>query len=78
MVLFAKFMEPMEKCLRHAKMDKSFVHGVVLVGRPIKIPKVHQLLQDFSNGKVLLCRLQSLAIHRMLENGATINGWTVL
>ena len=50
-------MEPMEKCLRHAKMDKSPVHGVVLVGGSIKIPKFQQFLKDFFNGMVVLCRL---------------------
>ncbi|CDY10446.1 BnaC04g42010D [Brassica napus] len=32
MDLFRKCMEPVEKCLRDAKMDKSTVHDVVLVG----------------------------------------------
>ncbi|KAK6926947.1 Heat shock protein 70 family [Dillenia turbinata] len=46
-------MEPVEKCLRDAKMDKSRVHDVVLVGGSTRIPKVQQLLQDFFNGKEL-------------------------
>ena len=46
-------MEPVEKCLRDAKMDKSTVHDVVLVGGSTRIPKVQQLLQDFFNGKEL-------------------------
>ncbi|CAK9136226.1 unnamed protein product [Ilex paraguariensis] len=53
MDLFRKCMEPVEKCLRDAKMDKSTVHDVVLVGRSTRIPKVQQLLQDFFNGKEL-------------------------
>ncbi|KAF2318742.1 hypothetical protein GH714_010427 [Hevea brasiliensis] len=48
-----KCMEPVEKCLRDAKMDKSGVHDVVLVGGSTRIPKVQQLLQDFFNGKEL-------------------------
>ncbi|KAF3965591.1 hypothetical protein CMV_010229 [Castanea mollissima] len=48
-----KCMEPVEKCLRDAKMDKSTVHDVVLVGGSTRIPKVQQLLQDFFNGKEL-------------------------
>uniref|UniRef100_A0A0D6R5C5 Heat shock protein 70 n=1 Tax=Araucaria cunninghamii TaxID=56994 RepID=A0A0D6R5C5_ARACU len=51
--LFRKCMEPVEKCLRDAKMDKSSVHDVVLVGGSTRIPKVQQLLQDFFNGKEL-------------------------
>ncbi|XP_028212815.1 heat shock cognate 70 kDa protein-like [Glycine soja] len=51
--LFRKCMEPVEKCLRDAKMGKSTVHDVVLVGGSTRIPKVQQLLQDFFNGKEL-------------------------
>ncbi|TVU23313.1 hypothetical protein EJB05_25669, partial [Eragrostis curvula] len=32
MDLFSKCMESVEKCLRDAKMDRSFVHDIVLVG----------------------------------------------
>ncbi|CAN4090105.1 unnamed protein product [Withania somnifera] len=53
MDLFRKCMEPVEKCLRDAKMDKSGVHDIVLVGGSTRIPKVQQLLQDFFNGKEL-------------------------
>ncbi|KAK3431317.1 hypothetical protein EUGRSUZ_E03189 [Eucalyptus grandis] len=53
MDLFGKCMELVEKCLRDAKMDKSTVHDVVLVGGSTRIPKVQQLLQDFFNGKEL-------------------------
>nr|AAL68968.1 heat shock protein 70 [Chromochloris zofingiensis] len=53
MDLFRKCMEPVEKVLRHAKMDKGQVNEVVLVGGSTRIPKVQQLLQDFFNGKEL-------------------------
>ncbi|XP_010273662.1 PREDICTED: heat shock 70 kDa protein [Nelumbo nucifera] len=53
MDMFRKCMEPVEKCLRDAKIDKSQVHEVVLVGGSTRIPKVQQLLQDFFNGKEL-------------------------
>jgi len=53
MDLFRKCMEPVEKCLRDAKMDKSTVHEVVLVGGSTRIPKVQSMLQDFFNGKEL-------------------------
>ncbi|KAL2460963.1 Heat shock 70 kDa protein 5 [Abeliophyllum distichum] len=53
MDLFVKCMEPVEKCLRDAKIDKSQVHEVVLVGGSTRIPKVQQLLQEFFNGKEL-------------------------
>ena len=53
MDMFRKCMEPVEKCLRDAKIDKSQVHEVVLVGGSTRIPKVQSLLQDFFNGKEL-------------------------
>merc|ERR1712178_107472 len=53
MDLFRKCMDPVEKVLRDAKMDKSNVHDVVLVGGSTRIPKVQSLLQDFFNGKEL-------------------------
>ncbi|KAJ7955660.1 Heat shock 70 kDa protein [Quillaja saponaria] len=56
MDLFRKCMEPVEKCLRDAKIDKGDVHEVVLVGGSTRIPKVQQLLQDFFNGKEL-CKI---------------------
>jgi len=46
-------MEPVEKCLKDAKMDKGQIDDVVLVGGSTRIPKVQQLLQDFFNGKEL-------------------------
>jgi len=45
MDLFRKCMDPVEKCLRDAKMDKGLVHDVVLVGGSTRIPKVQGLLQ---------------------------------
>ncbi|MQL89991.1 hypothetical protein Taro_022572 [Colocasia esculenta] len=53
MDLFLKCMEPVEKCLRDAKIDKGSVDEVVLVGGSTRIPKIQQLLQDFFNGKEL-------------------------
>ncbi|KAI3962222.1 hypothetical protein MKX01_030772 [Papaver californicum] len=53
MDLFMKCMEPIEKCLTDAKMDKSAISEVVLVGGSTRIPKVQSLLQDFFNGKEL-------------------------
>jgi L1 cell adhesion molecule like protein len=46
-------MDPVEKVLKDAKLDKSSVHEVVLVGGSTRIPKVQQLLSDFFNGKEL-------------------------
>ncbi|KAI3790396.1 hypothetical protein L2E82_03399 [Cichorium intybus] len=53
MDMFRKCMDPVEKCLKDAKIDKGSVHEVVLVGGSTRIPKVQQLLIDFFNGKEL-------------------------
>lgn len=53
MDLFEMCMEPVEKCLKDAQMEKSSVDDVILVGGSTRIPKVQQLLQDFFNGKEL-------------------------
>merc|ERR1712118_462849 len=50
---FVRCMEPVEKVLKDAKMDKSQINDVVLVGGSTRIPKVQQLLKDFFNGKEL-------------------------
>uniref|UniRef100_A0AAZ3R0M7 Heat shock protein 70 n=1 Tax=Oncorhynchus tshawytscha TaxID=74940 RepID=A0AAZ3R0M7_ONCTS len=51
--LFRGTLEPVEKALRDAKMDKAQIHDVVLVGGSTRIPKVQKLLQDFFNGREL-------------------------
>ncbi|KAJ1443174.1 Heat shock protein 70 family [Sesbania bispinosa] len=54
MELFEECMETVERCLVDAKMQKSDIHDVVLVGGSSRIPKVQQLLQDFFKGSALL------------------------
>lgn len=51
--LFRGTLDPVEKALRDAKLDKSQVHDLVLVGGSTRIPKIQKLLQDFFNGKEL-------------------------
>jgi L1 cell adhesion molecule like protein len=51
--LFRKCMEPVEQVIRDAKMDKSKVDEVVLVGGSTRIPKIQQMLSSFFNGKEL-------------------------
>merc|ERR1711912_221548 len=53
MDLFRNCMDPVEKTLRDAKIDKGSVHEVVLVGGSTRIPKIQTLLTDFFNGKEL-------------------------
>ncbi|ORY98446.1 hsp71-like protein [Syncephalastrum racemosum] len=49
--LFRTTMEPVEKVLRDAKIDKGSVHEIVLVGGSTRIPKIQKLVSDFFNGK---------------------------
>ena len=51
--LFRGTMDPVEKALRDAKLDKSQIHEVVLVGGSTRIPKIQKMLSDFMNGKEL-------------------------
>lgn len=48
---FRNCLVPVEKVLRDAKISKSQVDEVVLVGGSTRIPKVQQLVKDFFNGK---------------------------
>ena len=51
--LFRGTLDPVEKALRDAKLDKSQIDEIVLVGGSTRIPKVQKLLQDYFNGKEL-------------------------
>lgn len=53
MDMFRKCMEPVEKTLSDAKMDKGQIHDIVLVGGSTRIPKIQQLLSDFFGGREL-------------------------
>ena len=51
--LFKQCIDPVEKVLNDAKMDKGSVHEIVLVGGSTRIPKVQEMLKQFFNGKEL-------------------------
>ncbi|XP_053330822.1 heat shock-related 70 kDa protein 2 [Spea bombifrons] len=51
--LFRGTLEPVEKALRDAKLDKAQIREIVLVGGSTRIPRIQKLLQDFFNGKEL-------------------------
>ncbi|XBH80707.1 hypothetical protein VPH35_106398 [Triticum aestivum] len=55
--LFRKCIVHVEKCLSLAKMEKSQIHDVVLVGGSSRIPKVRELLKDFFQGKELCTKI---------------------
>ncbi|KAB8285729.1 heat shock protein 70 family [Yarrowia lipolytica] len=49
--LFRGTIEPVEKVLKDAKIDKASVNEIVLVGGSTRIPKIQKLVSDFFNGK---------------------------
>ncbi|XP_046995314.1 heat shock protein 70 A1-like [Schistocerca americana] len=51
--LFRSTLQPVEKALADAKMDKASIHDVVLVGGSTRIPKIQALLQNYFAGKRL-------------------------
>lgn len=51
--LFRATLDPVEKALRDAKMDKRKIQEIVLVGGSTRIPKIQKLLMEFMNGKEL-------------------------
>ncbi|CAH0626794.1 unnamed protein product [Chrysodeixis includens] len=51
--LFRGTLEPVEKALKDAKLDKSSIHDVVLVGGSTRIPKIQNMLQNYFCGKKL-------------------------
>lgn len=51
--LFRGTLQPVEKALNDAKLDKGSINDVVLVGGSTRIPKIQSLLQNFFNGKPL-------------------------
>ncbi|XP_076307716.1 heat shock protein 70 B2-like [Tachypleus tridentatus] len=53
MDLFRGTLEPVERALSDAKMDKHRISEIVLVGGSTRIPKIQKLLKDFFNGKDL-------------------------
>merc|ERR1712012_1209284 len=48
---FKKCMDPVEKVLRDAKIEKGAVDEVVLVGGSTRIPKIQKMLSEFFNGR---------------------------
>jgi heat shock protein 5 len=49
--LFKKTLKPVEQVLKDAKIKKSEVDDIVLVGGSTRIPKVQALLEEFFSGK---------------------------
>ncbi|CCD20294.1 Hsp70 protein MreB Mbl protein FGGY family of carbohydrate kinases C terminal domain [Trypanosoma vivax] len=53
MDLFKGTLVPVQRVLEDAKLKKSDIHEIVLVGGSTRVPKVQQLISDFFGGKEL-------------------------
>lgn len=71
MDIFKKTLEPVKQVLVDAKMDKSKVDDIVLVGGSTRIPKIQELLKEYFNGKEL-CK--SLNPDEAVAYGAAVQG----
>lgn len=76
--LFQKAMNPVEQVLKDAKMSKSNIDEVVLVGGSTRIPKIQELLSFFFNGKELCksinpdeCVAYGAAVQAAILSGVT-------
>jgi len=49
--LFRKVIDPVEKVLKDAKLDKGSINEIVLVGGSTRIPKIQNLVSMYFNGK---------------------------
>ena len=68
---FRKCMDTVEKVMKDAKMDKSKIDDIVLVGGSSRIPKVQQMLKEFFNGKELN---RSINPDEAVAYGAAVQG----
>jgi L1 cell adhesion molecule like protein len=50
---FRRTIAPLDNLLRDAKLDKSQIHEIIMVGGSSRIPRVRQLLTEYFNGKKL-------------------------
>ena len=69
--LFRGTLEPVEKALLDAKLDKRSIDEIVLVGGSTRIPKIQKLLQEFFNGKDLN---KSINPDEAVAYGAAVQG----
>ena len=69
MNLFQKCIDPVQKVLTDAKISKSQVDDIVLVGGSTRIPKVQSLISEFFNGKELC---QSINPDEAVAHGASV------
>ena len=68
---FKATLDPVGQALRDAKLDKSAIQEIILVGGSTRIPKIQKLLQDFFNGRTLN---KSINPDEAVAYGAAVQG----
>lgn len=69
MDIFQRTIDPVQTVLSDAKLSKSEVDEIVLVGGSTRIPKIRELLSKFFNGKELC---QSVNVDECVAYGAAV------
>ena len=69
--LFSGTLEPVEKALEDASMQKTDINEVVLVGGSTRIPKIQKLLSEYFGGKELN---KSINPDEAVAYGAAVQG----
>jgi L1 cell adhesion molecule like protein len=69
--LFRKCLAPVEQVIRDAKVSKTEIDNIVLVGGSSRIPRVQQLLREFFGGKELC---QNINPDEAVAYGAAVQG----
>lgn len=59
--MFKSTIDPVEKVLKDAKMNRDKVDDIVLVGGSTRIPKVQSLVSEFFGGRQLNKSVSSLS-----------------
>ena len=76
--IFKSTMAPVEQVLTDARMGKSDIHEIVLVGGSTRIPRIQELLKEFFNGKEMCksinpdeCVAYGAAVQAAVLSGST-------
>jgi len=74
---FKKIVDLIDQAMRDAKLSKSQIDEVILVGGTSRIPKIQQLIQEYFNGKELNKSVnpdEAIAIGACIQAEILING----
>lgn len=73
--IFEKALAPLDQCLKDAKMSKSDIDEVIIVGGSTRIPKLQEMLSNYFNGKQLN---KSLNPDEAIAYGACVQSTIIL